>query len=228
MNIFFMIKAVVYDLDDTLFPEASFRESGFRFIAAYVQKNGFRISEKDIRAAYAEHPKKTFDMLVERYTLPFAASDLVDLYRTHPPRIQPYRGVREILEKLKKKYALGLITDHHAGMQRNKVAALALAAYFTRIIYSEDRGTSKPDPALFEEMKEYMRCKAGEIVYVGDNEQKDFVGARAAGYITVKYRSGGVYKDVVGSVEQKADYEIDDHAGIFQLLVSLSKEEKYV
>ena len=79
---------------------------------------------------------------------------------------------------------------------------------------------------IFEEMKEQLHCSAGEIVYVGDNERKDFIGARAAGYITVKYRSGGVYKNHKGAKEYKADYEIDTQEEIFPLLEKLAPAQK--
>lgn len=213
-----MIKAVVFDLDDTLFPESSFRDSGFNFIAKYLQEKGIKITVHDIETAYAVHPHKTFDTLVANHGIPYSASDLVERYRTHAAELEFYPEALETLQKIKHTYALGLISDGPAAMQRNKVKSLDIQKFFKHMIFSDEKGTSKPDVALFEEMKKELHASEGEIMYIADNELKDFIGARKAGFITVKYNSGGVYKDASLGEEYKADFEIKKHSEIFNLL----------
>ncbi len=217
-----MIKAIVYDLDDTLFPEESFRTSGFQFVADYLTGGGFPTTRQDIEAVYAAFPRTCFDELVRTRGLPFTAGELVTLFKEHEPTINPYPEVVSVLEELKKTYQLGIITDYHHKTQQNKVEALNIKHYFSHVLFTDAMGTKKPDTAPFEKMKELMGCKEGEIVYVGDNEQKDFIGARAAGYHTIRYKSHGVYKDVALEAAYKADFEIENHKDLFSVLASLT------
>lgn len=218
-----MIKAVIFDLDDTLFPEAAFQKSGRRFIASYLTRQGFPVSEKEIEMVYADHPRDCFDELIKIYQLPIEVKELVRLFREHSPDIQTYPGVMEVLEKLKGKYQLGILTDYYHATQQHKIQALGIEHYFSHIIYTDRMGTSKPDTAPFEEMKRRMHCGPREIMYVGDNEQKDFIGARHAGYYTVKYEAHGVYKDQhVDDPMYRAEFEIQNHSELLTILHTLT------
>lgn len=219
-----MIRAIIYDLDDTLFPEEAFRVSGFRFVAKYLTKEGVPVSLEDLLLLYKEYPRSCFDELVKKYSITQTPLELLSLYKEHIPTISPYPEVTQVLEELHTTYTLGVISDYDHETQQRKLTALGIELYFTHVIFTDAIGTKKPETLAFEKMKELMGCENGEIVYVGDNEEKDFIGARASGYHTVKYLSQGVYQKVQGEQKQKADFEMSDHREIFSILTELSKQ----
>jgi putative hydrolase of the HAD superfamily len=213
------IKAVVFDLDDTLFPERSFQESGFAFIAKKLKKLGYPITKKGILLIAEAYPTTTFNVLIDRYNLPYKVSELLGWYRNHPPTIRPYPGVKALLKMLHREYKLGLLTDYVHRTQANKIKALGLENAFDTIIYTDQIGAEKPATAGFRLLREQFRCRKHEIIYVGDNEQKDFIGANKTGFITVKCtKEGGVYYGKHMPQTHKAQYEISDLQEIIALL----------
>jgi len=122
---------------------------------------------------------------------------MIAAYRTHEPRIQPYPGTRELLERICREYALGIISDGYLDVQSRKWNALQLHDYFQVVIFSDVWGREawKPSSRSFEEAIKQLKFPAAEMMYVADNPTKDFCGARAVGMGTVRIRrADGLYR----------------------------------
>ncbi len=216
-----MIKAIIYDLDDTLYPEASFQRSGFKAVTDFVKKYNLRITVNDLFKIYRRHPKNSFDMLIDKFNLPLTAGVLTSLYLNHKPAISPFKDTEATLTTLKKKYFLGILTDYYKKTQENKIESLNISKYFDRIVYTDVIGAPKPQNKGFMLLKKASGSGDGEIIYVADNEEKDFIGARDSGFYTVKLNKQGFYSKKKMPKEYNADFEINKHNQILKILAKL-------
>jgi len=222
-----IIKLVAFDLDDTLYPEISFVQSGFRAVAQEIEKR-FSCSNNFYNLLWSifsdGERTKTFDKTLERAGLPAtvkAVKEMVEVYRTHLPAITLYPDAQEILEWLRGGIKTGLITDGYLETQRNKVKALQIETYFDMIIYTDEAGRDswKPSPWGYKKMMMHFNLQGVQCAYVGDNSLKDFAGAKALGWKTIKLvRSDGLYKNVHIVSGNEADCSIRTLAELNELI----------
>lgn len=188
------IKAVIFDLDDTLYQEMDYVRSGFRAVDAclascYGYEEGV-LSGRMMEILDRDGRGKVFDALLQekgRYSEGKVAF-LVDVYRSHSPAIRPFPEVREVMASLRREgMSLGIITDGLASVQRLKVKALGFADLFDQIIYTDDFGREcwKPSPVPFQAALEGLGIKPCQAIYVGDNLKKDFIGPNILGMASI-------------------------------------------
>nr|WP_309693915.1 HAD family hydrolase [Armatimonas sp.] len=99
--------------------------------------------------------------------------------------LQPLPGVRETLEKLQPHFPLGIITNGPSHIQREKLAQVGLATYFSVVIADADFGAPKPDPELFAYAAKQLELSPSELLFVGDSSSADVAGANTSGWISV-------------------------------------------
>ena len=197
-------RAVVLDLDDTLYPEAEYVRSGFRAVAARAQETlGIPAAEgeAELVALFEEGVRgDTFDRWRAARGLggDVAVGDLVAAYRGHAPEIAPFPEAGALLRRLRADgSAVGLLSDGDPAVQGRKLDALGLREAFDAIVVTGELGpdAGKPSPRGFEEvLRRLGDAPPGESVYVSDNPAKDFVGARRAGMRSIRVRRpGGIY-----------------------------------
>jgi HAD superfamily hydrolase (TIGR01549 family) len=95
-----------------------------------------------------------------------------------------YPEVIDVLDKIREKYRLCMITNGPPKWQRLKISKLGIAQYFEEIIVSGELGHHKPSPTIFNEMTRRMNVKSNEIIYIGNDYKKDIIGADRVGWIT--------------------------------------------
>lgn len=198
-----MIKAVIFDLDDTLISEKEYIQSGYRHIAKLLSLR-LKIDEQSLYQMLIElfnnSPKNVFNRLFDKFAMPYTKEtikELVDEYRNHFPHIKFFDDVLPCLEGLKKKgKKLGIITDGYANAQRQKLKAINAYDYFDEIIVTDELGREywKPHPRAFELMQENLNVEFNEMVYVGDNPEKDFYISRIYPVKTIRIYRNGIYK----------------------------------
>jgi putative hydrolase of the HAD superfamily len=86
-----------------------------------------------------------------------------------------------LLDELGGSYALGLVTNGAACLQREKLERSGLAGHFDAVVVSGDLGVGKPDPAVFRRALSLVGAEADGTVMVGDTVERDIDGALAAG-----------------------------------------------
>ena len=172
------IKGVIFDLDDTLYSEKEYVRSGYKAVSDYL---GGGYEEKLWN--FFEAGKPAIDELLKEIGCECEKEAVLNVYRSHMPNIHPYDGVENLIEKLKSRgIKVGIITDGRPEGQRNKLEALGLAVDDV-IITDELGGTQfrKPCDISFRIMQERWRMNSAEVVYVGDNEAKDFQAPQQLG-----------------------------------------------
>jgi len=183
---------VIFDLDDTLFPEIQFLRSAFKEVSAYVYgKTGVDVYD-DMMKVYFQKGN-VFEWIIYRYKEQMPDCDLnvlQTLYRNHIPALKLLKEASDFLKKLRtKKIKMGLITDGRSITQRNKLKALEIEYYFTDIIISEEFGSEKPNANnyLF-----FEKNHPGHTFYfIGDNTSKDFIVPAKLGWKMICIKDSG-------------------------------------
>jgi len=198
-----MIQAVAFDLDDTLYDEVDYCRSGFQAVAEFLASPPAQSAETILEVLWRQFSSgnrtKTFNAALDALGIKYSAGGclpadedliqtLVHVYRNHRPQISLPKDSKKVLAQLGSEYELGLITDGFLPAQKLKVQALGIEKYFKAIIYTEELGREfwKPSPAGFQKLMEVLNCGAEAIVYVADNETKDFIGPNKLGITTIQ------------------------------------------
>jgi putative hydrolase of the HAD superfamily len=226
------LKAIVFDLDDTLYPEREYVRSGFRAVGEWAEQQ-LGLSQAIVRAELqalfdAEFRGDTFQWWLSEQELPESLlGEMVRIFRTHTPRIVLSPDAERVLDELKPGYRLGLITEGRRENQLTKIRALGLERWFSAVVIlgEEERTEWKPSRKPFDRMLGMLSVAGGEAVYVGDNPCKDFRGAREAGMATIRIRrpEGLHSRDEPASPADAPDREIES---LEWLMDSLGREEK--
>jgi len=231
-----MVKAVIFDLDETLYDEMQFVKSGFMAVSLYMA-NKSNISAdkfyKKLMEILSESGRgNVFDIVLKKLELFEKASvcELIKVYRTHKPILSLHSEVNGILAELENKsYKLGLITDGNVEVQRNKVDVLGIKDIFACKVFSDEYGIKKQKPNSFPYRKA-LKCLSvmpQQSIYVGDNPYKDFITARKLGMHTVRVMRGW-YLSVSLDKEHEADFEIKRLDDILDILEQVNKSDEKI
>lgn len=217
------LRAVIVDMDDTLYPERDYLMSGARTVAEFLAARGVRSAAElmdMIRGLLAEPAgrEQLLDRLLRALSLwsPDLSATLVQVYRTHPPRIAPCSDVPAALARMRAAgLRLALLSDGPATVQRQKLAALGLASSFDALVFTDDLppGNRKPSPIAFQVGLRLLEVSAVECACIADDGAKDFIAPRALGMTTVCVRRRLPYPlqplDRFAP-EQSADHVVED------------------
>ena len=239
------IRAVAFDANGTLVRilTEDGMEQIFRAAAHFLTYQGidlrryevrdlyFRIMKEQQRDSGHEHPE--FDAvgvwrrIIEGHQTDFTRSLPAEKLEQMPlflaemsrgiarRRLSLYPHVREVLDALRERYPLALVTDAQSAYPRGELHKVGLLDYFDPIIVSGDHGYRKPDRRLFQLALDGMRVAAENALYVGNDMHRDIFGARAVGMTTVLFDSDQgtkIYLDCT------PDYTITDFRELLKIL----------
>lgn len=209
------MRAICFDLDDTLYKEIDYLKSAYIEIAEYAAVQCAGCSDSvtilAIKAynrmfdAYREG-QNAFEELNKFLGLSLPISDYLYIYRNHQPKIALSEDVVQTLDALKAEgVRIGLITDGREKQQRNKIEALGLSRWIDEkgMVISEQFGSEKPAMANYAYfMKRYPECH--NFTYVGDNLKKDFIAPNALGWLTVCLKDDGrnIHRQEIDDIEE--------------------------
>ena len=194
-----MIAAVLFDLDDTLYDQRQWLDGAWKAVAGRAAEWGVAdpvALEAALRAAAADGTDRggiIDNALVAVQARGVPVAPLVAAFRAHEPtRLDPYPGVAAALLSLARRVPLGLISDGDPIVQRGKLTALDLGAYFTTVVFSDEYGRAhrKPDRLPFQVALGALGVDPGDAVYVGDRPAKDVAGPAAVGMPAIRVRTG--------------------------------------
>ena len=214
-----MITTVVFDLDDTLYDEIEYCKTGFTAVAEFLAELPETPSANHIFSTLwkqftSGNRKNTFNAALDELGISYddkLIEELINVYRNHIPRIKLPQDSRDILRELRGKYTLALITDGFLPAQQLKVKSLGIEEHFKCIVYTEQLGREfwKPSPAGFDKIIQILNVKPENMVYIGDNEKKDFIAPNKLGFFTIQLiRHNRLHTSVSSQSEAKAQYVI--------------------
>lgn len=188
------VRGVIFDLDDTLYDEKQYVRSGFSAVSKFLGR--------------ADAEKRLWELFlmkkpaIDQYLFEIGASDrkseCLEIYREHVPQITLIDGVPQMIDALMRRgIKIGIITDGRPSAQRNKLRALGLGNMVDDAIVTDELGGEqfrKPCDISFRIMQRRWRIPFEQIVYVGDNIDKDFQAPSQLGMQCILVNNGnGLY-----------------------------------
>ena len=209
------VKAVLFDLDDTLFDhryaarcvleDLQARQPGLqKYSLEFLEREDFRLlGEKHLLVmagslspddARVQRIRSLFACCGEEITIQFAkelAARRVDIYRQSR---RPVAGAVALLRELKRHARIGIVTNNFTEEQREKLEACALAPLIDVLVTSEEIGRLKPEREIFRAALRRLGCEPDEAIMVGDSWELDVIGAIGAGLRAVWFNRDGLPK----------------------------------
>lgn len=205
------IRCVVFDVDDTLYLEREYVQSGFRAVGVWAARElGIdAFGERAFAHFEAGARGDIFDRVMVEAGFagtPGVVRELVRIYREHQPHLELEPDALACLVRLEHRVLLAGLTDGPLESQRAKAAALQLSRWLKPIVFTSALGENfgKPHPRGFQVIEEMLGVSGPDCVYVADNPLKDFDGPASIGWRVIRVRRRhGLHADKVGGPEQQ-------------------------
>ena len=229
-----MIKYVLFDVDDTLL---DFGKAEAAAIRKTFERIGIPVTDELIRR-YSEINAQQWSrfekgeitrekLLTERFDILFSELGLSDIPSEMAQASYEYLlgighyfidGAEELLEALKDKYELYIVSNGNASVQDRRLKSAGIIPYFKDIFISERVGFNKPSAEFFEACFERIPgFEKDKAVIVGDRLSSDILGGINAGVRTCWFNPRGDAPDP----DIPADYEIKHLGELPALLESI-------
>ncbi|MGD0588397.1 MAG: HAD family hydrolase [Thermoplasmata archaeon] len=195
-------KAIFFDMDDTIFDHSL----TCRRALGRLRVTEARLRRQSLDAVWHEYSRLLEevqpDVLAGRITIqqarverfrqltrfcgteasPTDAAELSRGYRAHYQQLRrTVPGVRQLLERLRGRTVVGVVTNNEVEEQERKLDDLGLRPLVDFMVVSEGVGIAKPDPGIFEVALSKAKTSPEETVMIGDSWRSDVTGARNAG-----------------------------------------------
>jgi putative hydrolase of the HAD superfamily len=228
-----MIKAVIFDLDNTLTDFMRMKENAVEAAVEAMVDAGLRFTSGDIS-------KKIYD-IYEREGIEFqsvfdhALEELIGQvdYKIHAAGIVAYRRAREaslvlyphvrvtLIELMKRGIKLGVVSDAPRKEAWLRLCYLQLHHMFDFVTTFDDTGVRKPSPKPVQRALDHFQLQSNEAIMVGDWPERDIKGAGNLGMITVFAR----YGDTKDSKDSGANYDVNDIYELVDIVDGLNRDE---
>jgi len=201
-----LIKAVTFDLWNTLFTDRNFTDHRVNYVEEFLCENGVPRSHLEIRQAYIssmEHARRVLETENHRHLTNMERIDhiigrmgvelrdeekeeLIEKFEAaiweNPPSLK--EGAVITLEALKPVYSIGVISDTGitpGRVVREMLNELGILGFFGSTIFSDEVGFCKPHEIMFRTAMRELRASPHESVHIGDLLKTDVAGAKAFG-----------------------------------------------
>jgi putative hydrolase of the HAD superfamily len=221
-----MIKAVIFDLDNTLVDFMAMKRQAIDAAIHAMIDAGLNLSPDEVKeridTIYKERGmefQNVFDQLLydvfNKVDLKILSAGIIAYRRAREAALVPYPHVyMTLMELLKRGLLLAVVSDAPGREAWLRLCYLNFHHIFHGVVTFDDTGERKPNPGPFRKALELLGVKANEALMVGDWAERDMVGAANIGIKTVFAR----YGDTFGTVETHADYEIADVKELIQIV----------
>lgn len=204
-----MLKAVILDIDNTLYSYDEAHAAAYHALTAYAQKRlsmppkafdelhrlGSTLLEEHSggRCAAIHNRLIRYQLMLEHSRLPIAhAPVMAELYwTTLLDAMKPFPGVVTALRTIRDRgLMLGIGTNMTADRQFEKLQRLGILELIDFMVTSEEVSAEKPDRRLFDCCAMKAGCRPEECIFVGDSLRGDVQGALDAGMEAIWFHPG--------------------------------------
>jgi HAD superfamily hydrolase (TIGR02253 family) len=225
-----MIKAIIFDLDNTLIDFISMKKAASKAAANAMIKAGLQGYPKDLAdklfSFYLEHGIESDDAFEEYLLQEYKAVDYrilaaaVNAYlKEKYLNLQPYPDVVDTLRELTRQgFKLGVVSDGFRLKAWMRLNEAGLDIYFNAVVTYDDTGKRKPAKEPFLLICDELKVKPEECLMVGDWPERDMQGGKLAGMQTCFAKYGQ-------KREAKADYEIESFANLLDIINRRNKSQ---
>ena len=205
------IRAVIFDHYGTLVDiwTNESKPEIFHYLSLYLQYFGAYVSQDKLRSSFAEEKQRcvqktrelypevdlevVFRKILKKHQLgnPFLAESCCKLYRLLSlERIQLFPDTLDVLKEVRRTgHVMALVSDAQKVFALDEIRFLGLNEFFPYLVLSTYVGFKKPDPRLFAIASSLLKMPPSEMVYIGDNPDKDIEGAKKNGMRTILVRN---------------------------------------
>lgn len=190
-------RAVIFDLDDTLYPCRQFVLSGFTAVACHLERfwgvPAFA-ARAELARTYRTGRGRELHLLVRTFGLPaWLVPQLHEVIRAHQPVLRLPPASRWALSMLRERWRLAVVTSGAPEVEARKIAALGLAPLVDAVVHAPHRtgAATARDRALLQQVARRLGARAARTVFVGDDPVADIAVARQAGMHTLRLRRRG-------------------------------------
>ena len=213
-----MIKAVIFDLDNTLLDFMKMKEYAVKAAIAGMIEAGLDIdpdeSYKTIIGIYEKEGwenqqvfNKFLNKTIGEVNNKYLAAGIVAYRRAREANLLLYPNVNHTLvELIKMSVKLAVVSDAPSREAWMRIYYLNLHHHFDVVLTFDDTNVRKPSPIPFEMALSQLNIDAEEALMVGDWPERDVVGANKLGIRTIFAR----YGDTFGTVDSGANWDIND------------------
>ncbi len=199
-------RLILFDADGTLFDyekaedtalEAALTDKAYR---REEHRDIYRVINQELWELFEKGEIQASELRVERFRrflrVTGIPGDPVSISRQYLKYLAEgaylYQGVEILLQELKRRYKIGLVTNGLKEVQRSRFAKTPIPQYMSCIIVSDEVGVQKPDPSIFlMALKEAGETDPKATLVVGDSLTSDIQGGWNAGMDTCWFNQEG-------------------------------------
>lgn len=223
-----MIKAILFDLDNTLIDFRTFKIETAKAASKEMIRLGLNATESElyslIFSVYEQKGmeyQKTFYEVLKNFDLEINKAEKIQqaailaYLKKKFEILRPYPKVKETLRKISSSgISLGIVTDAPRNKAWQRLVICGLENEFDFVISFEDTNEKKPNHQPFNFALKKLGLLAPSCLYVGDNIERDIVGAKNIGMLTCLAKYGTIGK----RVSESADYSISNFEELLKLV----------
>ncbi len=184
------IRAIFFDIDDTLFPTSEFAATARKNAAAAMVQAGIGAKQAAVLAAiekevslHGSNYERHFDHVCSKFGCrareKIIAAGIVAYHNTKL-RMKPHADAGKTLLQLQKRgYLLYAASEGKPIKQWDKLFRLGLSQHFSEVFV-----TPRKSKAFYLSAAKAISCKPGECLMVGNRPDKDIAPAKEAGFHT--------------------------------------------
>ena len=223
-------KAVLFDIDDTLFDSSLMSSSARRNAIRALRRSGIDIDEekgysllkkivKKYGSNYNEHFNRFLEELGHQPHPRLIAAAVVAYHSEKHALLKPFPDVVQTLLVLMKELKIGIVSDGIQEKQWEKIIYLGLQHFFESVVINENPADQKPGTYGFQRaLNELGIDQPSSVLYIGNSIEKDVVGANRMGLVSVLFDPMKKIDLEKISDEKKPDYIIHRISEIIKIV----------
>lgn len=178
-------KAIIFDLDNTIYPVRSIGDELFASLFKLIEETGKH--DEDMEEIKKDVMRKPFQVVADKYNFgPELTQKGIDLLRklTYNGSIKPFDDYREVKQLSADKF---LVTTGFFNLQQSKIKGMGIEQDFKKVYIVDPDTSDKTKKDIFAEILKENGYDVAEVLVIGDDIDSEIKAAQDLGIDTVLY-----------------------------------------